>query len=103
MNLDDLYSGLTLKTNAKLVLVVLDGVGDLATKEQDYMTPLEAATTPNLDVLTQDAAQGLAQRFERDKRLCVDDCDNASGLHHIHIGMIALRGVPPLGDIIGRC
>src|SRR4030095_4753577 len=24
----------------------------------DYMTPLEAATTPNLDVLTQDAAQG---------------------------------------------
>src|SRR4030095_4038728 len=58
MNLDDLYSGLTLKTTAKLVLVVLDGLGDLATKEQDYMTPLEAATTPNLDVLTQDAAQG---------------------------------------------
>src|SRR5262247_1145203 len=58
MKLDALYSGLTLKTNAKLVLVVLDGLGDLATKEQDYMTPLEAATTPNLDALTQDAAQG---------------------------------------------
>ena len=58
MKLDALYSGLTLKTTAKLVLVVLDGLGDLATKEQDYMTPLEAATTPNLDVLTQDAAQG---------------------------------------------
>src|SRR4029434_6809923 len=58
MKLDALYSGLTLKTNAKLVLVVLDGLGDLATKEQDYMTPLEAATTPNLDELTQDAAQG---------------------------------------------
>src|SRR5215510_8952796 len=58
MKLDALYSGLTLKTNAKLVLVVLDGLGDLATKEQDYMTPLEAATTPNLDALTQNSAQG---------------------------------------------
>jgi 2,3-bisphosphoglycerate-independent phosphoglycerate mutase len=58
MNLDTLYSELTLKTDAKIVLVVLDGLGDLATKTQGYMTPLEAATTPNLDALTKDAAQG---------------------------------------------
>jgi 2,3-bisphosphoglycerate-independent phosphoglycerate mutase len=58
MKLDDLYSGLTLKTTAKLALVVLDGLGDVATKEQGYLTPLEAAQTPNLDALTQDAAQG---------------------------------------------
>src|SRR3954452_2062608 len=58
MKLDDLYSGLTLKTGAKLALLVLDGVGDLATKEQGYMTPLEAARTPNLDALSKDAAQG---------------------------------------------
>jgi 2,3-bisphosphoglycerate-independent phosphoglycerate mutase len=58
MKLDELYSGLTLKTTAKLALVVLDGLGDLATKEQGYMTPLEAARTPHLDSLTQDAAQG---------------------------------------------
>jgi 2,3-bisphosphoglycerate-independent phosphoglycerate mutase len=58
MKLDDLYSGLTLKTNAKLVLIVLDGLGDLATKAQGYLTPLEAAFTPNLDELTKDAAQG---------------------------------------------
>lgn len=58
MKLDELYSGLTLKTTAKLALVVLDGLGDLATKEHGYMTPLEAAKTPNLDALTQDAAQG---------------------------------------------
>lgn len=57
-NLDSLYSELTLKTKAKLVLVVLDGLGDLATKTQGYLTPLEAAATPNLDALTQDAAQG---------------------------------------------
>src|SRR6266568_2156012 len=58
MKLDTLYSELTLKTNAKLALVVLDGLGDLATKDQDYLTPLEAAATPYLDALTQDAAQG---------------------------------------------
>ena len=58
MNLDSLYSELTLKTDKKLVLLVLDGLGDLATRDQGYVTPLEAATTPNLDQLTQDGAQG---------------------------------------------
>jgi 2,3-bisphosphoglycerate-independent phosphoglycerate mutase len=58
MNLDHLYSHLTIKTNAKLALLVLDGLGDIATKEQNYLTPLEAAATPNLDRLAKDAAQG---------------------------------------------
>ena len=58
MNLDALYSELTLKTNAKLVLVVLDGLGDLATGGPNSSTPLEAASTPNLDALTENAAQG---------------------------------------------
>jgi 2,3-bisphosphoglycerate-independent phosphoglycerate mutase len=58
MNLDPLYSELTLETKSKLALIVLDGLGDLATREQGYLTPLEAASTPNLDALTQDAAQG---------------------------------------------
>ncbi len=59
MNLDALYSELTLKTNAKLALIVLDGLGDLATKEQGEQTPLEAAKTPNLDALvTEGVAQG---------------------------------------------
>ncbi len=58
MNLDTLYSELTLKTNAKLALVVLDGVGDVATREQGYLTPLEAAVTPNLNALAKDSAQG---------------------------------------------
>jgi len=58
MNLDRLYSELTLKTNAKLALVVLDGLGDIATKAQGEVTPLEAALTPNLDAL---AAGGVAQ------------------------------------------
>jgi 2,3-bisphosphoglycerate-independent phosphoglycerate mutase len=58
MNLDALYSELTLKTKAKLALVVLDGLGDLATPQQSRLTPLEAAATPNLDALAKDSAQG---------------------------------------------
>ena len=58
MNLDALYSKLLVKTDAKLALVVLDGLGDIATDGPDSSTPLEAAATPNLDALTQRAAQG---------------------------------------------
>src|SRR6266446_9333522 len=58
MNLDTLYSELTLKTKTKLVLLVLDGLGDIATRDQNFMTPLEAAVTPNLDALAQNSAQG---------------------------------------------
>ena len=58
MNLDSLYSELTLKTKTKHVLVVLDGLGDIATKETGYLTPLEAAHTPNLDAIARDSAQG---------------------------------------------
>ena len=58
MNLDTLYSELTLKTKQKLVLLVLDGLGDLATPEQGFLTPLESAFTPNLDKLAKLSAQG---------------------------------------------
>jgi 2,3-bisphosphoglycerate-independent phosphoglycerate mutase len=58
MNLDGLYSELTLKPEGKLALVVLDGLGDLAIGGLDSWTPLEAAATPNLDALTRNAAQG---------------------------------------------
>src|SRR2546423_12118261 len=58
MNLDALYSQLTLKTDAKLCLLVLDGLGDIATGGPDSSTPLGAASTPNLDALTQKSAQG---------------------------------------------
>src|SRR4051812_2438367 len=58
MNLDALYSKLLVKTNAKLALIVLDGLGDIATKANNYLTPLEAAKTPNLDALSKDSAQG---------------------------------------------
>ena len=57
--LDSVYAKLQVKTGAKLALIVLDGLGDLATRSQNWMTPLEAAKTPNLDALTQSGcAQG---------------------------------------------
>jgi 2,3-bisphosphoglycerate-independent phosphoglycerate mutase len=58
MNTDDLYSELTLNTGAKLVLLVLDGLGDIATADQGFVTPLEAAATPHLDRLV---SAGCAQ------------------------------------------
>ena len=58
-NLDAVYSKLTIKTGAKLALVVLDGLGDIATAATGNLTPLEAARTPNLDALVRSGcAQG---------------------------------------------
>src|SRR5258705_1117908 len=41
-----------------MVLVVMDGLGDIATGGPGSSTPLEAAATPNLDGLAKDSAQG---------------------------------------------
>jgi 2,3-bisphosphoglycerate-independent phosphoglycerate mutase len=54
MDLDKLYKDLVVKTEARLVLVVLDGVGDIATAQTGFKTPLEAARTPNLDALVKE-------------------------------------------------
>src|ERR1043165_7065659 len=58
MNLDQIYSSLLIKSDAKLVLLGLDGLGDVATSETNYRTPLEVAHTPNLDSLAKHSAQG---------------------------------------------
>lgn len=57
-SLDATYDSLLVKNGSKLALVVLDGLGDLATRDQGYLTPLEAARTPNLDGLCKDSSQG---------------------------------------------
>jgi 2,3-bisphosphoglycerate-independent phosphoglycerate mutase len=90
MNLDSLYTELTLKTGAKLALVVLDGVGDVATREQGYMTPLEAASTPNLDALSKDSAQGRMMPL-------APGITPGSGPGHL-----ALFGYDPLEFQVGR-
>ena len=53
MKSQDIVSELCLETDSRIVLLVLDGLGDLP---QDGKTALEAAHTPNLDRL---AAQGV--------------------------------------------
>ncbi len=58
MKLDDVYKQLEIANDTKLALIVLDGVGDIATEETGFRTPLEAAKTPNLDALAKHAAQG---------------------------------------------
>ena len=58
MKLDSLYSELTIKTGAKVALLVMDGLGDIALPEEGGMTPLEAASTPNMDKLAEASAQG---------------------------------------------
>jgi 2,3-bisphosphoglycerate-independent phosphoglycerate mutase len=90
MNLDTPYSELTLKTNAKLVLLVLDGLGDVATREQGYRTPLEAAVTPNFDTLAKDSAQGRMQPV-------APGITPGSGPGHL-----ALFGYDPLEFQVGR-
>src|SRR5271157_1960967 len=90
MNLDELYSELTLKSSAKLALVVMDGVGDVATREQGYVTPLEAAATPNLDALSKDSAQGRMYAL-------APGITPGSGPGHL-----ALFGYDPLEYQIGR-
>src|SRR5206468_8400266 len=50
--------GLVLEGKAKIVLLVLDGVGDLPHPDQDWRTPLEAARTPHLDAQAPRSAMG---------------------------------------------
>src|SRR5215211_4158409 len=42
----------------RLVYVLLDGIGDLPHPSLNYLTPLEAAYTPNLDALARNGSMG---------------------------------------------
>ncbi len=58
MTLDEVYRNLLVPNDSKLALIVLDGLGDIATEETGFRTPLETARTPNLDKLVKRAALG---------------------------------------------
>ena len=48
----------------KVLLVILDGLGDREIKELGNKTPLEAANTPNLDYMAENGMSGLMQPFQ---------------------------------------
>ncbi len=58
MNADQVYNNLLVPNDSKLALVVLDGLGDIATESNGFRTPLEAARTPTLDMLAKRSALG---------------------------------------------
>jgi 2,3-bisphosphoglycerate-independent phosphoglycerate mutase len=58
MKLDDVYKSLIVPNDSRLALVVLDGLGDIATEQTGFHTPLESAKTPNLDALCKRSALG---------------------------------------------
>jgi 2,3-bisphosphoglycerate-independent phosphoglycerate mutase len=55
---NEVVPSLILENPSKIVLLVLDGLGDIPHPDHGGMTPLEAARTPNLDTLAPHSALG---------------------------------------------
>lgn len=84
----ELLKSLSVKTDSKIVLIVMDGVGDLP--DSEGKTPLQSASTPNMDRLSKKSALGLTHPISR-------GITPGSGPSHL-----ALFGYPPLNYDLGR-
>ncbi|PAB60202.1 2,3-bisphosphoglycerate-independent phosphoglycerate mutase [Anaeromicrobium sediminis] len=58
MNYEQVISDTVKTNNSTIVLLVMDGVGDIRNKEFGNRTPLEYAHTPNLDKLARESSLG---------------------------------------------
>jgi len=58
MNHEDILRDLVVSNNTKIVLIVLDGLGDIRNSNYHNKTPLEYAKTPNLDNLALNSVVG---------------------------------------------
>jgi len=92
MKTEALYKSLRLpnQPDTKMLLLVLDGIGDIATSETGYLTPLEAAKTPNLDALAKASALGRMTPV-------APGVTPGSGPGHL-----GLFGYDPLEYVVGR-
>lgn len=81
---------LVLENPTRIVLLVLDGVGDLPNSAHAGATPLEAARTPNLDSFAAACAMGRIQPVEA-------GITPGSGPGHL-----ALFGYDPVETVVGR-
>jgi 2,3-bisphosphoglycerate-independent phosphoglycerate mutase len=86
----DLMRELSVKTDSKIVLLVIDGLGGLPVEGSDGKTELEAANTPNLDDLAASSDLGLS-------RPVAAGVSPGSGPGHL-----ALFGYNPLQYVVGR-
>ncbi len=85
-----LLESLVLESNTRIVLLVLDGLGDLPHPDHGWQTPLEAARTPNLDALAPRAALGRILPV-------APGVTPGSGPGHL-----ALFGYDPVETVVGR-
>lgn len=58
MGTDSIPEGLIKENNSKIVMLVMDGLGDIGCSEFGNKTPLEYAKTPNMDLLIKESVCG---------------------------------------------
>ncbi len=86
----DLASQLSLDHGGKILLAIMDGVGDIPIPEFGGLTPLEKAKTPNMDMLTAGGALGQHLPVAR-------GITPGSGPGHL-----AVFGYDPVKFLVGR-